>query len=129
MTDQLAFALPPSPAEIAPRLHSDRTAERARANRTCSFGCTFSPILDGHRLSTQQERVFALMVDGRWRTLAEIAGIVRGSEAGVSARLRDFRKRAIGPDDPHALYRGHKVLRRRRGLPSDGVHEYRLVIK
>jgi len=43
-----------------------------------------------------------------------------GSEAGISARLRDFRKIKFG---------GHKVYRRRRGEASKGLHEYRLELK
>lgn len=55
-------------------------------------GVTYSPARDGKRLGTQLERVRSLMADGQWPTLAEIAKAVGGSEAGVSARLRDCRK-------------------------------------
>lgn len=47
---------------------------------------------DHVRLSGQLEKVKALMADEQWRTLKEIAVAVHGSEAGVSARLRDLRK-------------------------------------
>jgi hypothetical protein len=61
-----------------------------------------------------------LMRDGKWRTLREITeAIGGGSEAGVSARLRDFRKRSFG---------GHVVNRRRRGAGSAGVFEYQVII-
>lgn len=50
---------------------------------------------DHERLSGQLDRVHALMRDGAWRTLGEIAAAVGGSEAGVSARLRDLRKPGI----------------------------------
>jgi hypothetical protein len=82
-------------------------------------GATYEPAHDRERLSTQYERVYALMRDGRWRTLSEIHAAVGGSEAGISARLRDLRKAERG---------GHTVDRRRRGNPADGVHEYRLVV-
>lgn len=82
-------------------------------------GATFSPILDGKRLTTQFDRVRALMLDGGWRTLQEVAAIAGGSEAGVSARIRDLRKPRFG-----ALV----VERRRRGDGKSGVHEYRLVL-
>lgn len=59
-------------------------------------GATFEPAADGARLAGQLERVLALMRDGEWRTLAEIAAAVGGSEAGVSARLRDLRKPRFG---------------------------------
>jgi hypothetical protein len=55
-------------------------------------GDTFDPVLDGPRLNTQLERVLMLMLDNRYRTLAAIQRIVGGSEAGISARLRDLRK-------------------------------------
>lgn len=49
-------------------------------------------LADYPRLETLYGRVFALMSDGEWRSLAEIAAATGGSEASVSARLRDFRK-------------------------------------
>lgn len=67
---------------------------------------------DVQRLESQLERVEALMSDGRWRTLSEIARAVAGSEAGVSARLRDLRKT------------GNRVSRRRTGNP--GLWEYQV---
>ena len=59
-------------------------------------GATIEPAQDTARLAGQLERVKALMLDGRWRTLAQIAAAVEGSEAGVSARLRDLRKPRFG---------------------------------
>ena len=79
-------------------------------------GATYSSQHDGARLATQLGRVLALMADGKWRTLREIQEAVGGSEAGVSARLRDCRKAKFG---------GRTVLRRRRGEPSEGLWEYR----
>lgn len=69
-------------------------------------GETFDPDLDGRRLERQLDRVLELMRDGQARTLAEIAGAVGGSEAGVSARLRDLRKTKFG---------GYRVRRERVG--------------
>lgn len=71
---------------------------------------------DQLRLGTQLARVQTLMGDGRWRTLAQIAAIVGGSEAGVSARLRDLRKDKFG---------AHRVERHR--THSAGLWYYRLV--
>ena len=72
-------------------------------------GETYDPNRDGERLSGQLERVYRLMRDGRWRTLAAIAEVAEGTEASVSARLRDLRK---------SKYGCRVVLRRhvRRGL-------------
>lgn len=55
-------------------------------------GITFSHDRDGPRLNAQLRRVRDLMLDGRWRTLADIAAATGDPEASVSARLRDLRK-------------------------------------
>jgi hypothetical protein len=83
-------------------------------------GETFDQAADGRRLTNQLDRVYALMRDGRWRTLREIARAVGGSEAGVSARLRDFRKERFQERCP-AL----QVERRRK---AGGLYEYRVVV-
>lgn len=81
-------------------------------------GNTFDEKNDRHRLESQFMRVFALMKDGQWRTLAEIREVVGGSEAGISARLRDYRK------CPYS----RTVEKRLRDNPERGLWEYRLVI-
>lgn len=78
-------------------------------------GRTFAPREDQARLADQHARVWAVVSDEKWRTLAEIAAATGAPEASVSARLRDFRKPRFG---------GHEVLRRRR---ERGVHEYRVI--
>lgn len=80
-------------------------------------GETFSLEHDAERLTNQLARVTAVMSDGRWRTLSEIQALAGGSEAGVSARLRDMRKSKFG---------GYAVERRRRGEPKAGLWEYRV---
>jgi hypothetical protein len=60
------------------------------------------------------ERVRALMGDGKRRTLSEITAVVGGSEAGVSARLRDLRKPRFGSAS----------VRRARRAGHDGLWEY-----
>lgn len=79
-------------------------------------GKTFDHAKDGARLSTQLERVRELMADGRWRTLAQIKKACGGSEASVSARLRDLRKARFG---------GLSIERRRYGASAGGLWEYR----
>lgn len=60
-------------------------------------GQTYEPALDHDRLSTQLERVKALMMDGEWRTLDEISSTVgHCSTPSASARLRDIRKARFG---------------------------------
>lgn len=82
-------------------------------------GATFDSKLDQARLDTQLGRVFDLMSDGHWRTLFGICERIGcGSEAGISARLRDLRKKRFG---------GHAVYRRHRGPAANGLYEYRLI--
>lgn len=87
-------------------------------------GETYNREKDGRRLTTQLDRVHGLMRDGRWRTLTEIVDGIsyppyqRATEAGVSARLRDLRKKKFG---------GYVVNRRRRDRDS-GLWEYQLVV-
>lgn len=80
-------------------------------------GETFVQALDEKRLKTLMGRVTAYMSRGIWSTLREIQEHCGGSEASVSARLRDLRKAKFG---------AFTVERRRRGDPKAGIHEYRL---
>lgn len=77
-------------------------------------GTTYDPVRDGERLGRQLDRVRDLMMDGEWRTLREIAKMVQGSEAGVSARLRDLRKDKFG---------GYII---KRFFMGNGIHSYQL---
>ena len=65
---------------------------------------------DNRRLGRQLVAVRELMLDGAWRSLADIAARVAGSEAGISARLRDLRKPGFG---------GYLVERRRAAAWDD----------
>lgn len=62
-------------------------------------GETYEPELDFDRLTTLLERVYKRMSDGHWHTLAELATHCGGTEASVSARLRDLRKPRFGVHD------------------------------
>lgn len=79
-------------------------------------GETFSPTLDGERLSTQLVAVRDYMNSHNdWRTLKQISTNLNSApEASVSARLRDLRKPKFG---------GFTVLRRR---VTGGLYEYRI---
>jgi hypothetical protein len=59
-------------------------------------GDTYDEARDGERLSRQAQVVLDLMRDGKWRTLADIAGRTQEPEASISARLRDLRKERNG---------------------------------
>lgn len=78
-------------------------------------GVTYDPDKDYKRLKGQLWRVFQLMSDGKWRTLAELAEEAGGSEASVSARLRDLRKPQYG----------ERQVERQR--VTGGLWQYRLV--
>lgn len=77
-------------------------------------GATYEPEHDFKRLSGQLAKVREVMSDGEWHTLKYIAYMADGSEAGVSARLRDLRKHRNGA----------RIIERRR--QSDGLFEYRM---
>jgi hypothetical protein len=77
-------------------------------------GSTYDPRLDAVRLTRQLYRVWDALNDYRWHTLSELAGRAGGSEAGVSARIRDYRKPRFG---------GHTIERRR---VDGGLWQYRL---
>ena len=75
---------------------------------------TFDALLDGPRLNTLAGAVASLLADGQWRSLGEIrAGVGRGSEAGISARLRELRGKY-----------GYAVEKRRVG--RSGLWQYRI---
>jgi len=78
-------------------------------------GATYDAKLDRARLRGQLAAVFNLLATGGWWTLRDLAESVDGSEAGVSARLRDLRKAKFG---------GYLVERRR---VEGGLWEYRLI--
>lgn len=78
-------------------------------------GSTYNSQHDYRRLTGQLQRVFTIMQDGKWRTLAELSAEAGGTEAAVSARLRDLRK---------PIYGRHVIDRRRVG--TSGLFQYRL---
>jgi hypothetical protein len=90
-------------------------------------GETFDPAKDKARLTRQLGLVFETMMDGRWRTLADISADAHAlslketstpwtvSEASISARLRDLRKPKFG---------SYVVERKEK---SRGLYQYRLL--
>lgn len=69
---------------------------------------------DCARLEGQTRRIFLLMADGCWRTLAEIEYLTQEPQASISAQLRHLRKLRFG---------GNTVNKRRRG----NQWEYQLI--
>lgn len=91
----------------------------AKPYRGQSFdGSTFDVVYDFKRLDTQLNRVYQAMKDGGWWTLRELAQVTGGSEASVSARIRDLKKKRFG---------GYPHNSRRRGDPKSGVWQYQLI--
>lgn len=78
-------------------------------------GITYSEERDGNRLSSMLERVLLMMIDGQWRTLQEIREFCGGTDASISARLRDLRKPKFGAYDVERRY------------VSNGLWEYRVM--
>lgn len=77
-------------------------------------GKTYDAKLDERRLTGQLHRVYEAMKSGEWFTLSKLQSITGGSEAGISARIRDLRKPAFG---------GYTIERER---VSGGLFRYRL---
>jgi hypothetical protein len=61
---------------------------------------------DIDRLCLQLRRIYDLMCDGQWRSLAEIEAETGDPQASISAQLRNLRKMRFG---------AHDVQKRRRG--------------
>lgn len=78
-------------------------------------GKTYEAKHDEKRLTSQLERVREALLTGGRYTLEELKAKCGGSEAGVSARIRDLRKTQFG---------GYDVQSGRRGDPKRGLWEY-----
>lgn len=59
-------------------------------------GATYEPVRDRERLTAQLDRVRKVMESGKKVTLTYLARVCDCSEASVSARLRDLRKKRFG---------------------------------
>ena len=81
-------------------------------------GETYEPNKDHIRLTGQLLRVYQAMHDQEWHTLSQLSMRAEGSEASVSARLRDLRKEKFGDF----------VVQRKRSEKSRGLWYYRLVL-
>jgi len=74
------------------------------------------PHIDFDRLQGQTRKIYNLMSDGIFRTLAEIESITGYPQASISAQLRHLKKLRFG---------GHAVTKQRRG--HGGTWEYQLI--
>jgi hypothetical protein len=78
-------------------------------------GPAYCPSRDDARLSSQHLRVRGLMLDGAWRTLAQISTATGDPAPSVSAQLRHLRKARFG---------GFTVERQH---VKDGLYIYRVL--
>jgi len=97
MTDQLDLIPPPVPWWKASKFSGSDVSAK-----------------DQERLAGQIKRIYTLMIDGQWRTLAEIETATGDPQASISAQLRNLRKHDFGY---------HTVAKRRR---SESQWEYRV---
>src|SRR5688572_13753975 len=83
-------------------------------------GATYDHPRDGQRLNAQLQRVKAVMDDGQWHTIADIARAAEAPEASVSARLRDLRKPRFGSANVERRYVRTGLFEYRLGVLMDG---------
>jgi hypothetical protein len=74
---------------------------------------TLDPKLDRPRLDTLLGKVLWALESGQRMTLREIQAQCGGSEAGISARIRELRNK-----------HNYTINKRRRGVASAGLWEY-----
>jgi len=79
-------------------------------------GAEYDSSLDKVRLSGQLEKIYELMRDGRWRTVATVAHVTGYPENSIQAQLRNLRKDRFG---------GYLVEKRR--VTPNGLYEYRVL--
>lgn len=80
-------------------------------------GADYQAARDKARLTGQIGRIYNLMRDGAWRSLAVIARETGDPEASISAQLRNLRKPSFGS---HVIERDYV---------DNGLYVYRLVLK
>ena len=80
-------------------------------------GKTYDHDRDRKRLEGLLGRVRAILADGQWHTLPELSKAACGSEASVSARIRDLRKPEFGGFTVDKEFIGNGLWRYRLVLP------------
>jgi len=66
----------------------------------------YVPSRDDVRLSGQLKRVFEVMQDGAWRTVAAVAKVTGDPENSIKAQLRHLRKEKFGAYQVEKRYIG-----------------------
>lgn len=80
-------------------------------------GSDYVKEFDQERLTGQLKRIYALMKDGKYRTLREIEDLTNAPQSSISAQLRHLRKERFG---------SHTVNKKSRGDRTNGLFEYQL---
>ncbi len=81
-------------------------------------GSDYDSTYDQKRLTGQLRRIWDLMIDGQWRTCAEIHAALGYPENSIQAQLRNLRKKEFGE---------HKTPKRNRGPRCLAIYEYCLI--
>jgi biotin operon repressor len=88
-----------------------------------TFGPAYEAKHDEKRIKSQMETVKQVLQQAAqydcWMTLAELARKTKYPEASISAQIRHLRKPWFG---------GYKIEKRRVGIPSMGLWEYRMTL-
>ena len=71
------------------------------------FDSDYVPARDNKRLTGQTLRIATCMMDGQWRSLAEIEAITGDPTASISAQLRHLRKERCGAHIVNKNYLGN----------------------
>lgn len=72
-----------------------------------THGPAYVQARDGHRLRDQRSVILAILTDGQWHTVAEIARFTGYPETSVSAQIRHLRKPLFGE---HCIEREKGVI-------------------
>lgn len=96
--------------------HSDNTID-SQLTAMKFHGSNYVEVIDKPRLQKQYIVIRDMMQDGKWRTLREIEDQTGYPQASISAQLRNLRKESFG---------GHTIDKRRRGVATQGLFEYKL---
>ena len=78
-------------------------------------GAEYDPVRDDARLTGQLLRIWRVVRDGAWRTLAQIASATGDPEASISAQLRHLRKERFGQHEVEKTHLGQ------------GLYHYRVI--
>lgn len=96
-------------------LHVDEHFEMKK--KAIEVAADYNTQVDREKLVTQLDRIKEFMLLSGWKSLREIADLLKYSESSVSAQLRHLRKPRFG---------SYVVSRRRRGDRKSGLFEYKV---